>query len=194
MVIQARAEATRKRIIEAAVRLFTDLGYGDTGLADVMHRAEVSKGAFYYHFESEEALASAIIDEGVARLLDTFGGVTDSPSPALENTIRATFLLAHMTLTDELARVANQLRQALSQISGAGAKTYLYSAAAFLEQVEKAILKVTCARTSPTTRSPRQYAFACLAATCCQTPWATIHSPGWPGWTQRTQPSRCAFV
>ncbi len=138
-MVQARAEATRRRIVDAAVTLFGEHGYGDTGLADVMQRAEVSKGAFYYHFESQEALASAIINEGIAQLLDTFHDVTADPAPALENTVRATFRLAHMTLNDDLARIANQLRQALSQVSGAGAKTYVYATQGFLDQVEKAV-------------------------------------------------------
>jgi AcrR family transcriptional regulator len=138
-MVQARAEATRRRIVDAAVTLFSEHGYGDTGLADVMQRAEISKGAFYYHFESKEALASAIIDEGISRLLDTFRDVTAAPAPALENTVRATFRLAHMTQNDDLARIANQLRQALSQVSGAGAKTYVYATQGFLDQVEKAV-------------------------------------------------------
>ena len=139
MVVQARAEATRRRIIDAAIALFKDDGYGETGLAAIMDRAEVSKGAFYYHFDSKEALASAIIDEGIAELLNTFYDLTSAPSPALENTIRATFRIAQMTHTDDQVRIANQLRQALSQVSDAGAKTYLPSTAGFLEQVNKAV-------------------------------------------------------
>ena len=54
MVVQARAEATRRRIIDAAIALFSEEGYGDTGLAAIMDRADVSKGAFYYHFESRK--------------------------------------------------------------------------------------------------------------------------------------------
>ena len=82
MVVQARAEATRRRIIDAAIALFSEEGYGDTGLAAIMDRADVSKGAFYYHFESKEALASAIIGEGVTQLMDTFNELTSAPSPA----------------------------------------------------------------------------------------------------------------
>lgn len=44
MVVQARAAATRRRIIEAAVTLFAENGYGETGLVDVLQHAGVSKG------------------------------------------------------------------------------------------------------------------------------------------------------
>ena len=61
--MQARAEATRRRILDSAVDLFSEMGYGETGLADILQRAGVSKGAFYYHFDSKEAVAAAIIQE-----------------------------------------------------------------------------------------------------------------------------------
>lgn len=63
VALQARAEATRRRILDSAVDLFDELGYGETGLADVLQRANVSKGAFYYHFDSKEAVATAIIED-----------------------------------------------------------------------------------------------------------------------------------
>lgn len=76
----ARAEATRHEIIDAAVELVDTVGYGDTGLADVMTRADITKGAFYYHFTSKDAVA------------------TDSPRPRQPDA--ATFTLAHMHIHD----------------------------------------------------------------------------------------------
>ena len=49
MVRQARSEATRKKIVDAAVELFTEVGYQATGLGDIIERAEMTKGALYYH-------------------------------------------------------------------------------------------------------------------------------------------------
>ena len=64
MARQARSEATRKKIVDAAVDLFAEVGYQATGLGDIIERAELTKGALYYHFDSKEALATAIIEEG----------------------------------------------------------------------------------------------------------------------------------
>ena len=61
---QSRAEATRQRIIDAAVILFAENGYADTGLNDITAAAKVTTGAFYYHFASKESVANAIIREG----------------------------------------------------------------------------------------------------------------------------------
>ena len=72
MVRQARSEATRKKIINAAVDLFAEVGYQATGLGDIIERAEMTKGALYYHFDSKEALATAIIEEGANTALTAF--------------------------------------------------------------------------------------------------------------------------
>ena len=63
-----RAEATRGKIIDAAVELFTDAGYGDTDLAAIVRQAGITKGAFYYHFESREQVAHAIINGARRRI------------------------------------------------------------------------------------------------------------------------------
>jgi len=39
MSVQARAEATRQKIIDAAVDLFEEVGYGGTSLGDILARA-----------------------------------------------------------------------------------------------------------------------------------------------------------
>lgn len=124
MVLQARAEATRRRIIDSAVDLFDDLGYGETGLADVLQRAGVSKGAFYYHFDSKEAVASAIIDECRNRIRAAVLERTDPSAPALQNVITATFTSAAALETDKTVRIGNQLLQALGQVSSIAARVY----------------------------------------------------------------------
>ncbi|WP_158251245.1 ScbR family autoregulator-binding transcription factor [Cryobacterium sp. Y11] len=58
---QARAIATRAAIIRGASQAFEQRGYGSTSLAQVSNAAGVTKGALYFHFDSKEALAVAII-------------------------------------------------------------------------------------------------------------------------------------
>ncbi len=75
MVRQARSEATRRKIIDSAVDLINEIGYPPAaGLGDIIERAELTKGALYYHFDSKEALATAIIEEGSETVLGAFRG------------------------------------------------------------------------------------------------------------------------
>jgi AcrR family transcriptional regulator len=124
MVRQARSEATRQKIINAAVDLFSEVGYAAAGLGDIIERAEMTKGALYYHFDSKESLATAIIDEGGTMLLRAYQGIRESSAPALESMIHGLFVSANLLGTDKLARTGTQLLRALGEFSEAAARTY----------------------------------------------------------------------
>ena len=57
-----KALRTRERILDAAGRLFHLNGYNATGLDKIIAEAGVTKGNFYYHFETKEALATATVE------------------------------------------------------------------------------------------------------------------------------------
>ncbi|TGD86532.1 TetR/AcrR family transcriptional regulator [Mycolicibacterium sp. CH28] len=136
---QARAQATRMRILSAAVNLFSQDGYGDTGLADIQQRAEVTKGAFYYHFDSKEAVAAAVIEECRARLRTAFRNAVDPPAPpGLAQIIRGTFAVARLLQSDDTVRVGNELSQALGQVSGAGSRILRETTTAFIDVMKMA--------------------------------------------------------
>jgi AcrR family transcriptional regulator len=132
------AEATRQRIIDAAVGLFSERGYGETGLADVLQRAGVTKGAFYYHFDSKDALAVAVIDQFQIAIRDAFRRTIDPPAPGLENIIRGTFAVARLIQTDVALRIGNELSQSLAQVSDAGPRVFRQTSGAFVDEVKKA--------------------------------------------------------
>ncbi|MFF0432049.1 ScbR family autoregulator-binding transcription factor [Streptomyces sp. NPDC004327] len=66
MAKQDRAIRTRKAILEAAAAVFDERGYESAKLSDILARAQVTKGALYFHFDSKEDLAHAVIDAQVA--------------------------------------------------------------------------------------------------------------------------------
>lgn len=140
MALQARAEVTRHAIIDAAAELFETKGYGNVGLSDIIERAGITKGAFYYHFATKEAVATAIIVQADATLMDTVAGVFASPStPMLERLIRANFQTVDITRQDRVVRVGNLLRQALNQISPSGAVPYQLWRTAIVDVVKRAV-------------------------------------------------------
>jgi TetR/AcrR family transcriptional repressor of nem operon len=53
---------TRRRIVEAASRLFRAKGIAEVSVADVMGSLGLTVGGFYRHFESKEALVAEAID------------------------------------------------------------------------------------------------------------------------------------
>lgn len=55
-----RGEATRRHILEAAALAFSQKGYAGTSLNELIRDTGSTKGGFYFHFPSKEALALAV--------------------------------------------------------------------------------------------------------------------------------------
>ncbi|MFL7790640.1 MAG: TetR/AcrR family transcriptional regulator [Anaerolineae bacterium] len=60
---QQRAEETRTRIMQAGLKSFAQNGYDATGVAEICQRASVTKGGFYHHFPSKQALFLALFEQ-----------------------------------------------------------------------------------------------------------------------------------
>ncbi|WCO66395.1 TetR/AcrR family transcriptional regulator [Iamia majanohamensis] len=56
------------QLIEAASELFAERGYDETRIVDIVERAGVAKGLFYWYFENKEALFRDLVEENRHRL------------------------------------------------------------------------------------------------------------------------------
>ena len=54
---------TRLRLLDAAASLMLERGFSGASVDGVCVRAELTKGAFFHHFEDKEALACALVDK-----------------------------------------------------------------------------------------------------------------------------------
>lgn len=66
--MQSRSEATRSHLLQAALELFAQSGYDATGVIQICQRAGVSKGAFYHHFPSKQAIFIQLLEDWLAGL------------------------------------------------------------------------------------------------------------------------------
>lgn len=138
MVAQARSEITRQKIIDAATDLFGEVGYAAAGLGEIIDRAGMTKGALYHHFDSKEALATAIIEQGAALTSDAFRHVCESSSPALENAIHGVFVVTDLLVSDKAARTAEQLTHGLAEFNTAASQVWRARLDAMTTQVRLA--------------------------------------------------------
>jgi len=60
--MQQRSEETHTRIIDSAIKLFSARGFNAASVDDICEEAGISKGAFYHHFETKQALFLALLD------------------------------------------------------------------------------------------------------------------------------------
>ena len=66
--MQQRSEETKAHILQSAQQLFAESGYDATGVAEICKTAGVSKGAFYHHFPSKQAVFMTLLENWLATL------------------------------------------------------------------------------------------------------------------------------
>jgi len=57
-----KGQASRAFILQVAAGVFASKGYANTTMQDLIAAAGMTKGAFYFHFRSKEALAAAVLE------------------------------------------------------------------------------------------------------------------------------------
>jgi AcrR family transcriptional regulator len=124
MARQVRSEATRRKILDAAVEVFTEVGFAAADRGTIIERTGMTKGAFYHHFDSMQSLASAIIEDAAKLVVSELGGMSDSFSPALENILHGTFVTADLFATNKVVRTAEQLTLAFGEFNATAGAAY----------------------------------------------------------------------
>ena len=120
-------EATRRLILNSAVAVFDEIGYGACTLSQVVDKTGLTKGAVYYHFGSKGDLdeAEAAVAAAVARTLN-------EPLGALERLIRGCLVAADAIDGDLLIRTGMRL----SRIAGRHSKAAEDDLAQWMSAVE----------------------------------------------------------
>ena len=77
-------EAKRKRLLDAAVRVFARTGYHGSRVGDIAEEAGVAHGLLYHYFSSKEEVLQTIFRENWGELIARFRGVEAADEPASE--------------------------------------------------------------------------------------------------------------
>ncbi|HEX4364916.1 MAG TPA: TetR/AcrR family transcriptional regulator [Solirubrobacteraceae bacterium] len=101
---------TKDRIVDEALRLFSEHGYAGTSIAKIESAAGLTPGAggIYHHFPSKEALLAAGIERQLARLdalREIRGVLTPLGDLRAELTVTARYVLAELDREAELLRI-----------------------------------------------------------------------------------------
>jgi len=107
--LQDRAKATRDAILSGAASVFEEMGYGRASLSQVAERAGVTKGALYFHFQSKDDLARAVISEQHRFVSTDNASVLEQGLPPLESMILLCRRFAVNLLQHPIVRAGTRL-------------------------------------------------------------------------------------
>jgi AcrR family transcriptional regulator len=89
-ISEMRREARRQQILQAALACFSEDGFHQTGMADIVRRSGMSHGAVYGYFQSKDEIIEALADDrhqGEAILNSTTQRIED-PIEGLRELVR----------------------------------------------------------------------------------------------------------
>jgi AcrR family transcriptional regulator len=87
--------ASAWHVARVAARLFADRGYEATSVREIVEAAGVAKPTLYYHFQSKEGLARALLTVPLSNLVDTLRRIVKTvkdPVACLEQVIEARYV------------------------------------------------------------------------------------------------------
>lgn len=119
MIPQTAELPGRRGVLDAAASLFVERGYAATTLREIAAAAGIKAGSIYHHFDSKEQLFDAVLDDGIAVMIDAFA--------ATETALREHSALA----TDNHARLLAHVRAHLGALFEHGPYTAAHVTAFF---------------------------------------------------------------
>lgn len=132
---QPRSAVTRQKIVDAAATMFMVNGYLETDVKSITRAADLTPGAFYYHFESKEALVVEIVNEGWSRIWKLVSELLSVGEPSLERVITTTVAQTDLFSRDKLVWVAVQLNAAFGHLSEQGRRELQAQFDQFVEMI-----------------------------------------------------------
>lgn len=103
---QDRARETRARILEGAAEAFAEHGFAGATVSDILKRSGVTKGALYFHFETKEEVADAVLAAHGAWMVET---INSSPGRGAQRLINLGYLVCDALETDMLFQATARL-------------------------------------------------------------------------------------
>jgi TetR/AcrR family transcriptional regulator, transcriptional repressor for nem operon len=121
----------RERLVQAAVKISYEYGFGETALADIAKEARIPLGNVYYYFKTKDQIGDAIIDLRVSRfrkLLQEFDQANPDPRERL-----CAFVQVKIKNREELARRGCPVGTLLSELHKRGGPVASKSTVLFAE-------------------------------------------------------------
>ncbi len=88
-----RRQEREEQLINIALELFATVGYEHTKISDIVARANVSQGTFYWYFDSKETIAIKMLEKGRENVLKAIAIGYRKSKASIEESVQSTSLL-----------------------------------------------------------------------------------------------------
>jgi AcrR family transcriptional regulator len=119
-----RGDDTRAKIIDETVRCIVEEGFAAATAKHVAERAGVTWGVIQYHFGDRNGLLTAVVDDGVARLIDSLSSAEVSDLPLRER-IEVVVDTAWSCYSSPTSMAAFEILRATRDSPGASSRRHL---------------------------------------------------------------------
>lgn len=95
-----RSNSSRERILGIAESIILQQGYAGTTIEDILEKAAITKGGFFYHFDGKVELARALVDRYIAMDDAQFAALSERANQLSEDPLQQ--LLIFLKLLAEM--------------------------------------------------------------------------------------------
>lgn len=108
---------SRTKIINAAIKLFSQFGYYRASMEDIAHEANVAKGTLYYHFVSKSELFETIVTDGFQLLMKEVQSelLTDEPADKQIRSIVLKHVELFLNYSELIHILSNEISNGIEQ-------------------------------------------------------------------------------
>jgi TetR/AcrR family transcriptional repressor of nem operon len=105
--VTARANSSRERILSTAESMILARGFAGTTIEEIIDKAAITKGGFFYHFNGKRELARALVDRYLEMDSRVFLELNDRANTLSEDPLQQTLIF--LNLFAEMVAGMNQL-------------------------------------------------------------------------------------
>ncbi len=95
-----RSNSSRERILSMAEAIILQQGYAGTTIENILDKAAITKGGFFYHFDGKVELARALVDRYIAMDEEQFSALSNRANQLSEDPLQQ--LLIFLKLLAEM--------------------------------------------------------------------------------------------
>lgn len=96
MTMQTRANSSRERILSTAEAIILEHGFAGTTIEDIIDKAAITKGGFFYHFEGKRHLARALVERYIELDGKIFLEISERANSLSEDPLQRTLIFLNL--------------------------------------------------------------------------------------------------